>query len=117
MLKKFITNPAVCAFLYVGLMVPTYILPYLGSNSYLVNMVTESYILFLVHAAIMLIMVGIVWFRGNAINKKWLVTFPVLALLFDLLPAINNIPMVPTAMHLLGLIYGLVDIKKLETVS
>ena len=121
-LKKIFSNPIAYVFIYIILMIPTYILPYLGSNSYVMQSVNTAIMagqessgikpLFYIHLIIMFAMILIVWIRGSEINKKWLVIFPVLAMAFDLLPAINNIPMVPTIMHLLAIILGVVGFKK-----
>lgn len=39
-------------------------------------------------------------------GKQWLVTFPILALCFDLLPGLNYVPMIPTVMHIVTIGLG-----------
>ena len=58
------------------------------------------------HLGSMLVLIAITWFRGNLVDKKWLVVFPILATVFDFVPTLNFIPLVPTVMHLLAIIMG-----------
>ena len=102
---------AVYVIAYVILMIPTYILPYLGSNSYALNLSGVGLgqglsPQFWLHLCFLLALVVITWFRGSSIGKKWLVVFPFLALVFDLAPALNLVPFVPTVMHLLAIVLG-----------
>lgn len=123
-LKKTLLNPVSFVIIYIVLMIPTYILPYFGSNSYAaqglnaaLGAATHSngvglHFLFIIHALFLLGLAVITFFRGASIDKKWLVIFPILALVFDMAPGINNIPMIPTVMHLLAIILGVVGSKK-----
>ena len=103
------------AFVFVGLyivfMLPTYYLPYVGSNSSLINtagMVAQGNLLpaFWLHLGALLVLVAVTWFRGVLVEKPWLVILPLLAAVFDLAPGLSSIPMVPTVLHLLVLILG-----------
>jgi hypothetical protein len=58
------------------------------------------------HLFALFALIGLAWFRGENIDKKWLVIFPCLALIFDLTPILSNIPLVPTVMNLLATILG-----------
>ena len=93
------------------LMIPTYWLPYLGSNSTALNAAGSAGGIgmspaFWLHLGALILLVGVAWMRGKPIGKTWLVIFPILALVFDLTPGLNFIPMVPTVMHLMAIILG-----------
>ena len=108
---KFLGNGALFVLTYIVFMIPTYVLPYFGSNSSAVNalgLATESGIspATWLHLASMFVLVAATWFRGSLVDKKWLVVFPVLAVAFDFVPALNLIPLIPTVMHVLAIIIG-----------
>ena len=103
--------------LYLVFMIPTYILPYMGSNSSVINAVGASNGLgmnpvFWLHLACLIILAVLAWFRGVNVDKKWLLIFPILALVFDLVPGLSSIPLVPTVMHLLAIILGVIVAKQ-----
>jgi hypothetical protein len=104
-------NTAVFVVLYILFMLPTYFLPYLGSNSFLVGAVAAAdqayiHLPFWFHALSLGVLIALAWFRGAFVEKKWLVIFPVLGAVFDMVPGLNSIPLVPTVMHLLAIILG-----------
>ncbi len=104
-------NAVVFALLYIVCMIPTYALPYLGSNSGAVNTTVLAASggmspLFLVHAATLVAAIVLALWRGKSTRRLWLVIFPVLAAVFDLIPVLNWVPLVPTVMHLLAVILG-----------
>ncbi len=104
-------NAVLYALLYIVCMIPTYVLPYLGSNSGAVNTTVlaasgELPILFLVHVGSLIAAVILALLRGKSTRRLWLVIFPILAAVFDLLPVLNWVPLVPTVMHLLAVIFG-----------
>ena len=111
---KFLGNTALFAIIYLVFMIPTYLLPWVGSNSTAINTVGASADYFspmlIAHASCLLILVVFTWFRGSLIDKKWLVIFPILATIFDLIPGLSLIPLVPTVMHLLAIILGVVGV-------
>ena len=118
---KFLGNAVVFVALYLVFMIPTYYLPYKGSNSAVIGAIRASaeaginpY--FWLHLAALLALVVITWFRGVLIDKKWLLIFPLLAAVFDLAPLLSVIPLVPTVMHLLAIILG-VALKTAPPVS
>jgi hypothetical protein len=101
--------------LYILLMFPTYILPYFGSNSSALNALgaavgTGFSPAFYWHLIALAGLVVITWFRSTYISKKWLVVFPILAAVFDMVPGFSVIPLVPTIMHLLAIILGVVGV-------
>ncbi|AUX69475.1 hypothetical protein CHX26_08215 [Porphyrobacter sp. HT-58-2] len=98
-------------------MFPTYVLPYFGSNSAVVNAGLAAAdamagggnglnILMFVHLACLGGLVLISWLRGAVVDKGWLVIFPILAAVFDMVPGLNWIPLIPTGMHLAAIIVG-----------
>ncbi len=110
---NFLGNAAVYVVLYVLFMLPTYLLPYVGSNSAVVGSLALAsdagvHPAFVAHAGLLLALIALTWVRGRRVEKAWLIVFPVLAMVFDLAPALNNIPLVPTVMHLLAIILGVV---------
>lgn len=101
-------NAIVFVILYVLFMLPTYYLPYLGSNSALVasldlNEVNQA---FLLHLGALIILVALAWYRGNVTNRQWLIVFPFLAGVFDMVPGLSFIPLIPTVMHLFAVVVG-----------
>lgn len=94
--------------LYILVMVPTYVLPYFGSNSVVIGAVTGGATLpaFLVHLACLIALCVFARMRGQIIGKGWLVALPVVAAVFDLVPLLNWIPLVPTAFHVAAIVIG-----------
>ncbi len=110
-MKKIFGNTAVFLILYIMLMIPTYLLPFLGSNSTMLNVagVASGYGLsptFWLHFILLALLVLVTWFRASYIAKNWLVILPILVFVFDLVPLINSIPLVPTILHVLTIIIG-----------
>ena len=108
---KILGNAAIFVLIYIVFMIPTYLLPYLGSNSSIVNtagVATGSGInpAAWAHVASMLILVVITWFRGSLVDKKWLIVFPILAMAFDFLPGLSFIPFIPTVLHIVAIVMG-----------
>ena len=116
-IKKALGNAPVFVIAYIIFMLPTYYLPYVGSNSsvlHALDAATESHALnfaFWLHMGSMLILCFLCWIRGAYVDKKWLVLFPILAIVFDFVPGLSLIPMIPTVMHLLAIILGVVGAK------
>jgi hypothetical protein len=113
---KYLANTFVFVTIYILFMLPTYYLPYLGSNSTAVNALGAAAgaglnPAFYLHLGALLVLVVITWLRGTFIKKKWLVIFPILASVFDLAPGFSMIPLIPTAMHLLAIILGVVGVS------
>lgn len=94
-------------------MVPTYYLPYLGSNSVLAGAIAASEggsnPAFWAHLICLIVLVLITIIRGKAVRKNWLVIFPIIAAVFDLMPILSWIPLIPTVMHLFAIILGVVS--------
>lgn len=106
-------HPVIFVVLYIVLMLFTYVLPFLGSNSALIMtgraMAPADETLFWpfwAHLLIYVLLAALCWKRGAAIDRKWLVVFPVLAGLFDLTPGLNYIPLIPTTLNVLAIILG-----------
>lgn len=114
-MNKLAANTIVFVLSYVLFMIPTYLLPDLGSNSSVLNTTSMGLMpAFWLRLLCLFALVSVVWVRGNAINASWLLVFPVLALVFDFAPGLNIIPFVPTVMHLLAIIFGIVKAQKPE---
>ena len=97
--------------LYIAVMVPTYLLPYAGSNSLLIGVASLGATLpqFLVHLACLIALCIFAKYRGDYIGKGWIVIFPVVAAVFDMVPVINWLPLIPTVMHVCALVIGMAD--------
>jgi hypothetical protein len=105
---------------YLVLMIPTYILPYFGSNSSLVNALSVSQGMGMLpqwwmHIWFLVMLTLLVWLRGSVIGKAYLPVFPVIAAIFDMTPGLSMIPMIPTVMHLVGIILGAMGVGVLVT--
>ncbi|WP_424363083.1 DUF4189 domain-containing protein [Methylocystis parvus] len=104
---KYIASAPVYVVLYLLFMIPTYFLAILGSNSILLNSTGAGISpQFWFHFALMIMLSLLTWVRGRHVDKPWLVTFPFLAIVFDFIPVLSSIPLVPTVMHLLAIILG-----------
>ena len=96
---------------YLVFMVPTYVLPYLGSNSAIVGTIGAAFgrgptPQFWLHFWCLVMLVLVTSIRAKNIGKGWLTIFPALAVFFDMVPVLNLIPLVPTVMHLFALVFG-----------
>ncbi len=116
-LQKSIVNGPTYVALYLFFMMPTYILPYMGSNSLAANaMLAVADQMsgggkgfnsgFLAHVICLSILCLLAWLRGGLVGKQWIVIFPILASLFDLVPGFSLIPLVPTGFHVAAIIVG-----------
>lgn len=107
---------------YVTLMIPTYLLPWLGSNSSVLNAVgaatghgmTPQW---WAHAWCLVMLILMAWVRGDFIGKKYLPVLPFLAAVFDLTPGLSMIPLVPTALHLVTIILAVQVTGKLPIIE
>lgn len=99
---------------YVIFMIPTYLLPWLGSNSSVLNAVGAAIghgmtPLWWAHAWCLVMLILMAWIRGDVIGKKYLPVFSFMAAVFDLTPGLSMIPLIPTALHLAAIIMGVKD--------
>lgn len=116
-LLKFVANTVMYVIGYAVLMMPTYILPYMGSNSLLVNSAAAAagagvFALLLIHLAFLGGLVLLAWARGKLIGKGWLIGLPIAAAVFDIVPGLSLIPLAPTVLHLAAIIVGVKDERK-----
>lgn len=121
-MKRLFGMGVVFVFLYVVFMIPTYFLPYLGSNSSLINSASLSSgfgmtPFFWLHLFSLLVLILLTWVRALVVGNVRLVIFPVLAMIFDMVPVLSLIPFIPTLFHLLAILIGvfLRPKEKLET--
>jgi hypothetical protein len=116
-IKKALGNTPVFVLAYIVFMLPTYFLPYAGSNSSLLQGMDAAMgtkhlnPAFWFHFGTMLILCLLCWTRGAYVNRKWLIIFPILATVFDFVPGLSLIPMIPTFMHLAAIIAGVAGAK------
>ncbi len=103
-MRKLVKSKALYAGIYILFMLPTYFLPYIVSNPYIIGLDPG----FWFHLGSLIMLVILTWHRGPVISKGWLVIFPLLAIVFYLMPLINNILIIPTVMHLRAIILGVV---------
>lgn len=103
--------------LYLILMIPTYVLPYFGSNSLVANTalaaadaasseVSGLNLLLFVHLACLGGLALLAWLRGSLVGKTWIVALPIIAAVFDIVPGLSMIPFVPTVLHITAIIVG-----------
>lgn len=116
-LLRIVANTVTFVLLYCLLMTPTYILPYMGSNSLLLNAAASAasgkmYALLLVHLAFLGGLVVLAWARGRLIGKSWLIGLPIAAGAFDMIPGLSLIPLAPTVLHLATIISGMKNERK-----
>jgi zinc-ribbon domain len=96
---------------YFLTIIPTYILPYSLSNSVAFNegaaAIFGTYSMqFWWHLSCFPVAMFLAFIRGVRIARPWLIAFPFLAGVFDLIPGLNFIPLVPTIMHAVVLFIG-----------
>lgn len=97
--QRAIVNGPMYVVLYIFFMIPTYILPYIGSNSVAANAIFAAAdqaagggngfnVGFLAHLICLSILCLLAWLRGGLVGKQWIIIFPILASLFDLIPTV-----------------------------
>lgn len=97
---------------YCVLALPTYMLPYVGSNSAAVNVVMAGAAdvgalpAYWWHLFFLSALAALAWIRGGFIGREWLAALTVLAGIFDMTPGLNWIPLAPTGFHVATLIVG-----------
>lgn len=96
---------------YLLVAAPTYILPYFGSNSSVINITGAALGLgalpqFWFRLVALYLLVVVAWFRGVLKGRPWLSIFPLLASIFDMVPGLNVVPLIPTIFHVLALTLG-----------
>ncbi len=122
-IKKVLGNAPVFVIAYIIFMIPTYFLPYAGSNSFILHSVDAAAgtqalnFAFWLHMGTMLVLCFLCWVRGAYVGKAWLLIFPILAIVFDFVPGLSMIPLVPTVMHLLAIILGVAGAKAVASTA
>lgn len=108
---------------YVLFMLPTYFLPYAGSNSAIMHGMgtavgtTNLNGYFWLHLTALFVLCFLCWVHGAYVGKGWLIIFPILAIVFDFVPGLGSIPMIPTVMHLLAIVLGVVGAKAITSTT
>lgn len=117
-----LNNTVVFVIAYLVLMVPTYFLPYFGSNSAIANLTLSAVghvgptPQWWFHMWSLSMLLLITYVRASIVNRKNLPLFPALAMAFDLIPGLSMIPLVPTVMHLITIVLGASDSSAQDTV-
>jgi hypothetical protein len=104
-------NTAVFVIAYLLCMLPTYYLPWMGSNSSAVQGFSSALggrlsALLWLHISFLVGLMAITFCRAPYIGKLWLPTLPAVAMFFDLVPGMSSIPLVPTVLHIMALFCG-----------
>lgn len=107
----FLKNRIFFVLIYLTVIGPTYVLPYFGSNSGILNLAGEAVGVgalpqFWMHVTALYLAVIVAWFRGIYVGKSWVAIFPFLAALFDMLPGFNWVFLIPTVFHVITLVMG-----------
>lgn len=110
----FLGSAVVFVISYILFMLPTYYLPHLGSNSAAVGALAVAaqanvYSVFWPHFGALMSLIVAAWIRGTCTDKQWLILFPILAAVFELVPELSFMPLVPTVMHVLAIILGVAE--------
>jgi len=111
-MKTFLRSTPAFIGLYLLFMLPTYLLPYLGSNSTLVNGVSAALgmgfsPMWWAHFWALSMLFAIAASRGDLIGKRYIAWIAGLAGIFDLTPILSAIPFVPTVIHVVTIILGI----------
>lgn len=125
---NFLKSPPGFAISYILLLIPTYYLPFLGSNSSIGQSVgvagsaatgdgNPMSVLWLIHLACLILLIVISFIRGSVDSRKWISVFPSIALIFDMVPGLNLIPFIPTVMHICAIITGVKGTTKVAIVE
>jgi hypothetical protein len=106
-----LANAGVFVLLYLLFMLPTYYLPFVGSNSAILGVVAHSQGLgvnpaFWLHLGCLFMLICVAQVRGKSMGNEGLVVFPFLAAVFDLVPVLAWIPLIPTFLHLMAITQG-----------
>lgn len=100
--------------LYILFMIPTYLLPMLGSNS-AVGMAAAATVAvtpqLLAHFVCLLVLLVLTLLRGLAVGRVWMIIFPILVFVFEFVPVLNWIPLVPTLLHIATIVIGVIPGK------
>lgn len=112
-IKNWMKSPMIFVLLYLGCMVPTYVIPYFRSTIGAIGIIAGSGSIFAgatglfgFQLLLTALLVLFAYVRGSLTGKGWLMAFPIVALVFDFAPVLSLIPFVPTVMHILALVLG-----------
>jgi hypothetical protein len=110
-LPSVLKSGAAFAVVYMVAMVPTYILPYFGSNSAIWNVAgaavgAGTLPQFWLHLTFLFMAVVLAWFRGIYCGQAWIAIFPIFAAIFDMIPGFNWLFLIPTMLHMTAIVLG-----------
>lgn len=98
--------------LYLLAMLPTYVLPWFGSNSLLAQTVYAGsgtgagLMLGFIHGLFLAALVYLASARGRTNGRGAMVALAIVAAIFDMAPLLSAIPLVPTVLHVITLVLG-----------
>lgn len=125
-MQRLMKSTPVFLALYLLFMIPTYILPYFGSNSSLGTLIGGAVAgwggmfppQWWIHMFVLGTLSVIAWARGSVlVGKGYLPIVALLAAIFDMAPVLRAIPLVPTALHVFVLVQGIIKCQLKEEVS
>lgn len=94
-------------YLYTIAIIPSYLLPWLGSNSFIAHLFSNhSRAAFWIHTASLSLACFFSFIRGKQIKASHLGGLSISAAFFDLMPILNFIPLIPSFFHLLTILIG-----------
>jgi regulator of nucleoside diphosphate kinase len=108
-MNKTFANTTIFVSAYIALMLITYCLPNLDSQSFMAQSLNVSIFSAFLHISAMLGLIWISLIRGVLIGERWLVLLPIVAFAFDFIPKLSAIPIVPSIYHLLAIVIGAVS--------
>ncbi len=117
-MQRLMKHESVFMVVYLLFLIPTYILPYFGSNSIFGTLVGGAIgglggifpPQWWAHMFFLASLVVIAWSRGRLlVDKGYLPILAGLAMIFDMAPVLRSIPLVPTALHVTTLVLGLIN--------
>jgi hypothetical protein len=109
-------NPVFFVLVYALGMLPTYVLPYFSGVSLLGTALTGSVVAFLpgLHLASLLVCIYAAYCRGAVKGTHAPAALAVAAAVFDLTPVLSWVPFVPTVLHLVTLVVGVMGPSSAE---
>src|SRR3546814_1567019 len=87
-------------------MFPTYVLPWVEVGAALTGSADSFVAAQYTQWACLIGLIAIAYFRGRLVDREWIAIMPFLALVFEAVPVLNLVPLVPTALHVTTIIVG-----------
>ncbi|MCZ4283080.1 hypothetical protein O4H49_20010 [Kiloniella laminariae] len=115
-MNKVLSSTIVFAALYVTLVAPVIILPYLGSKSAVPGEAGFPFGFainpaFWLHLLTYFGLFILTWLRADYIGRFWITALPVCALAFDFVPGLSSVPIISVTFLMVALIVGMISSK------